>query len=236
MALPIIESPKYSTTIPSTGKAIEYRPFLVKEEKILLMAQHSSDQKEIVNAMKDIIRACTFNKTNPDDLTSFDLEFLFLKLRSKSVGETSSVKIKCEECEVSSDIDINLEEVTLEVDRDAAKRIVMLTDTVGVNLRYIRIKDLNLISDESRSQADVINDVIIASIESIFDATSVYPAENSTREELTSFINSLNRSQMQKIEEFVANTPKLEKRIAFTCKGCSHENDILISGTQSFFE
>jgi hypothetical protein len=234
MALPILESPKYTVEIPSTKKAIEYRPFLVKEEKILLMAQESQDSREMLNAMKDIIRACTFEKVDVNALTSFDLEYIFLKLRSKSVGEISNVNIKCSECEAQNPVEINLDEVQVKFD-DSISKMVMITDTVGVNMRHIRVKDMSALTDDKKSQSDLINEVVIASIESIFDAEKVYLAENSTKAELITFINSLNRAQMQKIEAFIAAVPALKETVQFKCKGCGHDNSLELSGTQAFF-
>jgi hypothetical protein len=235
MALPILESPKYTVEIPSTKKAIEYRPFLVKEEKILLMAQESQDSLEMLNAMKNIIRACTFEKVDVNALTSFDLEYIFLKLRSKSVGEISSVNIKCSSCEAPNPIEINLDEVVVKFD-DSVSKTIMITDVVGVNMRYIRVKDMSALTDDKKSQSDLINEVVIASIESIFDAEKVYSAENSSKEELITFINSLNRSQMQKIEAFISAVPALKRTIQFKCKGCEHDNQLELSGTQAFFD
>ena len=235
MALPILESPKYTVEIPSTKKAIEYRPFLVKEEKILLMAQESQESREMLNAMKDIIRACTFEKVDVNALTSFDLEYIFLKLRSKSVGEISSVNIKCSACGVPNPVEINLDEVAVKFD-DSISKTIMITNTVGVNMRYIRVKDMGALTDDKKSQSDLINEVVIASIESIFDADKVYPTENSSKAELIVFINSLSRSQMQKIEAFIAAVPALKETVKFKCKGCGHDNSLELSGTQSFFD
>lgn len=234
MALPIIESPKYTLEIPSTGKTIEYRPFLVKEEKVLLMAQESSDSREMLSAMKEIVKACTFEKINPNELTSFDLEYIFLKLRTKSIGESSTVNVKCNECEVFNPVTVDLDSVTVTID-PTVEKMVRLTDSVGVNLRHIRVKDMGSLSDSKKSQADIVNDVIIASIESIFDSTALYPTDSSTKAELTTFVNSLNRTQMQKIEQFISTAPKLEKEISFKCSGCGCENDTKLSGTQAFF-
>ena len=235
MALPKLTAPKYTTVIPSTGKTIEYRPFLVKEEKILLMAQESEDTAQLILAMKDIVKSCTYDKVNPNDLTSFDLEFLFLKLRAKSVGEISNVKIKCTECDHHTENQIDLDNINVVVD-DKISKTIMLTSTVGINLRYIKVKDMAALSDTNKSQGELINNLIVASIESIFDETAVYPADTSSTEELQGFINSLNREQMSKIEAFISAAPKLQHSLKFTCKGCSHDNDVTLSGLQSFFE
>ena len=237
MALPIIESPKYSVRLPSTGKNVEYRPFLVKEEKILLIAQESGEATDMIMAMKDVIRACTFDKLDPDLLTSYDLEFLFLKLRAKSVGETSTIKIQCSECKGYEEVDVNIDEIDMkEVSQE--DRSVMLTDNVGITLRHIRVRDLASLTDTTKSQSDVVVDTVIASMEAIFDADSVHPVDSTPRAELIAFVNSLNRKQMEKIEKFIGDTPKIQLDVKFTCsnKACNHENHIVLTGVQSFFE
>jgi transcription elongation factor Elf1 len=234
MPLPILQSSKYTAKIPSTGKTIEYRPFLVKEEKILLVAQESNDSTQMFSAMKEIIRACTFEKLDVDDITSFDLEYIFMKLRAKSIGEYSDIYLDCSECSHSNSVSVQIDNIEVSIDPELSKTI-MLTDTIGVTMRNIRVKDMALLSDESKPQSEIINNVVMASIESIFDADNVYPSDKSTPEELTTFINSLNRSQMSKIEAFIQSSPKLEKNVQFTCSKCKHENSIVLSGTQSFF-
>jgi hypothetical protein len=234
MALPILTAPKYDLRLPSNGKLIEYRPFLVKEEKILLIAQESKSSRDMVSAMKDIVKACTFDKVDPNSLTSFDLEFIFLKLRAKSVGETSSVKLKCSECSEFNPVDIDLDGV--EMNPVSSEPVnIMLTDTVGITMRYIRVRDLANISDDKKEQSDLIIETVIASIHSIFDDSGVYLTDDSSKTELLAFVNSLSRPQMSKIEEFIQTTPKVEVDVAFKCEKCEHDNEIKLSGIQSFF-
>jgi len=235
MALPILESPKYTLNIPSTKKTIEYRPFLVKEEKILLIAQESSNNEEIIKAMKDIIKACTFDKVEPNDLTTFDLEYIFLKLRAKSVGELADINCKCSKCEAFTQTEVNIDNIIFNIDPKVNK-IIMLTDKVGINMRYIRVKDMNVLMNELKTTPDMINDVIIASIESIFDNDGVYPADQTSQSEMTTFINSLNRAQMKLIETFIAESPKLSHDINFECCKCHESNTMTLVGAQSFFE
>lgn len=236
MALPIIESPKYSLRLPSNNKTVEYRPFLVKEEKILLIAQESGNTRDMIAAMKDIVKACTFNKVDPNLLTSYDLEFLFLKLRSKSIGETSTVKIKCSECDTYVPVEINLDDIEAPVVSQEPVNI-MLTDTVGITMRHIRVRDLASLTDEKKNRSDIMVDTVIASIASIFDANGVYSTDESTKEELVAFVNSLNRSHMKQIEDYMSATPKIELKVKFTCTNeeCKHENEVTLSGVQSFF-
>lgn len=236
MPLPTLESPKYVLTIPSTGRSIEYRPFLVKEEKILLLAQESNNPKEIMSAIKDIIRACTFESVKPQELTSFDLEYIFLKLRAKSVGEISNIKCKCDHCEKYNELSINLDDIEVSWPKDKVSNKIMLTDKIGVVLRYMRVDDMTGIINKTEVDMDTITSMLIASIESIFDDSGVYKAEDTPREELLTFINSLSRAQLGKIEEYISNSPKLQHTIKFDCFDCKKANDITISGVQSFFE
>ena len=235
MPLPLLETPKYTTTIPSTGKNIEYRPFLVKEEKILLIAQESGETSHMITAMKDIISACTFEKINPNDLTTFDLEFIFLRLRSKSVGENVNILVKCESCDHKNELSLNLDEINVSVPTNIEKTI-LLTSSVGVNMRYIKTKDISKLSDVSKSEGDLITDIIIASIESIFDESKIYLTDDTPTEELVTFVNSLNREQLGKLQNFIENSPKLQKNIEFKCISCKHDNNTTLSGIQSFFE
>lgn len=236
MALPTLESPKYSIRLPSTGKTIEYRPFLVKEEKVLLIAQESGNPREMLTAMKDIIKVCTFNKIDPNLLTSYDLEYLFLKLRAKSVGETSTIKIKCEKCEAFTPVEVNIDEVGIDTVPNEPVNI-MLNDTIGITMRHIRVKDLGVLTDK-KGQADLVTDTVIASIASIFDAGAVYPTDEAKKDELVAFVNSLNRGHMKQIEEFIASTPKVTCDVGFVCQcdTCKHENKVKLSGIQSFFD
>jgi hypothetical protein len=238
MALPILESPKYSVTLPSTGKIVEYRPFLVKEEKILLIAQESESNREMISAMKDIVKACTFDKVDPNSLTSFDLEYIFLKLRTKSVGETSTVKLKCANCETFVQVEVNLDDAKITPEPITEPVNIMLTANVGVTMRYIRVRDLALLTDEKKGRGDLIANTVIASIASIYDTNGVYLTDDSTKEELNAFVNSLNREQMTKIETFIGATPKIGLNVNFKCTNpkCNHMNEISLNGIQSFFD
>lgn len=235
MPLPTLEAPKYSIKIPSTGKTVEYRPFLVKEEKILLIAQESGETSQMISAMKDIISACTFDKINPNDLTTFDLEYIFLKLRTKSIGEESNILVKCSSCDHKNSVSLNLDDISVNIPTNVEKTI-MLTSKVGVNMRYIKAKNIAHLTDSSKSEGDLITDILVASIEAIFDESKVYSTDDTPKEELVAFINSLNREQLNKLQKFIESSPKLEKTVEFKCTSCKTENKISLSGIQSFFE
>ena len=232
MNLPKISTPKYSLTIPSNGKSVEFRPFLVKEEKLLLLAQESKKTSEITKAINEVIDECTFGQAKLNELTSFDVEYIFLKLRAKSVGEVAEVSVKCKHCEASNDIQINLDEVEV-VKKEELPKKVMLTDTIGIVPRYISASSLN--ANVGEDVNDMFSFYIRSVIESIFDENNVYPISKTSKEDLDEFINSLNREQMNKIEEIIENSPKLEKEITFDCVKCKKQNTYILSGAESFF-
>lgn len=236
MALPVVNAPKYQLTIPSNGQNISYRPYLVKEEKILMIALESKDQAQMIQAVKDVIKACTHDSLdNIETLPMFDIEYLFLKIRSKSVGETSDVRVKCSACEKFNDISVNLEkaEVTGEIKKDYK---VSITDTVGVVLKYPSVKSIqkNLHSSKG-DQLGVALDTVAASIDSIYDENSVFPAENETHESLITFLESLNSEQFKKISKFYEEMPAVRSDASFDCVHCQTHNDVTLEGLQSFF-
>lgn len=235
MKLPTLTTPKYSLVVPSTGQTIEYRPFLVKEEKILMLAQESGKAEDVTRAMLDIIHACTFGAVEPRDLASFDLEYIFVKLRAKSVGEEVEVGIKCENCGSLNHVNINLEQISMTGETKLPKKI-MLTDNIGIVPKHISLKDVEKISSYQEDKGKSLIMTIAASISNIFDEKGVYDVADASYEEIDSFISSLNRQQMSKIEELIQNSPKFEKDITFKCISCEVENNQKLSGMQSFFE
>ncbi len=243
MPLPILEAPKYEVTIPSTGKKVSYRPYLVKEEKLLLLAMESENQTQVLQTMKDVVDNCTFNKLDVSKLTIFDVEYIFLKLRTKSVGEIAKIGLKCEKCGKATEISLNLD--TINVSAMPKSNKIKLTDKIGVTMRYPTVGQLKPDAKERSKIEDAI-EIVIDCIENIYDDKGIYPSDEQTTEEMEKFINSLNRDQFAKIQEFVAKMPRLEHKVKFTCKAmpdvrndsskpCGHENDLTISGLQSFF-
>lgn len=233
MALPIIETPKYELTIPSTGKKLEYRPYLVKEEKILMMAMESKDSKQILRALADVVESCAFGKIKAKDLTSFDLEYIFLQLRSQSVGSQTDFLYPCSECGEKNEMNINLEDVKVQ-GVEKKKKTIALTDSVGVTLRYLSIKDMESLIGE-KEDADTTMKLIAKCIDSVYDAEKIYPAFESTEEELVAFIESLSSSQFEKIKEFIESMPKLSHTEHFKCTKCGSDNTAVLQGLQSFF-
>jgi len=232
MALPTIETPKYHLTIPSTGELLEYRPFLVKEEKVLLIAQEANTQAALISATKDIIKACTFNKVDLYSLTMSDLEYMLLQIRAKSVGEKSTIRVKCDQCDEYVDVDIDLTTVNVSSNKEKIDNTIQLTDTVGITLKQPSLKDVERASKNKGSNA--ITDGVVSVIESIYDQNDVYPLEQATIKEVDEFIDSLNSAQIQKIQEWVETIPQLQHEINFTCKN-GHENTRILKGLNDFF-
>ena len=230
MALPKLESPKYEVVIPSTKKLHEIRPFLVKEEKILMIAQESNNTAQIVKAMKEIISACSFNKIKVNELTSYDVEYLFLQLRAISVGETTDVKFKCSECGHENEVTINLKEIEVKYPEKEISNKIQLSDTIGIVLKPLSLSDMSKIKEDS----DIVDSIAIV-IDSIYDDDNVYDAKESSKKELYEFVESLNHTQIEKIQEYLTNQPKLSCEVKFACSECGHENTITLEGIQSFF-
>tara|TARA_R110000737_G_scaffold142651_1_gene173440 strand:+ start:120 stop:854 length:735 start_codon:yes stop_codon:yes gene_type:complete len=243
MALPKLNVPVYETILPSTDKVVKYRPFLVREEKILLTAMESDDEKLISNAVKQILKNCIQGEMNINELPTFDIEFLFLRLRAKSVGEKITVGLRpypCvqnegELCKFSTEVEINLEEVKVKKNDNHTSKI-MIDDNVGVKLKY---PDIDLITPdgnkEKLSQVDLGMSVIKNCIEMIFTKETVHERDSFTEEELDEFLDSLNSEQFERIKEFFDTIPKLSHTAKYTCKTCGEEKETTIEGLNSFF-
>jgi hypothetical protein len=233
MALPSIATPEFKTVIPSTGESITYRPFLVKEEKILLMALEGGDVNEITNAIKKILKECVFEELNVDELATFDVEFLFLQLRGKSVGEVVDLSMSHTyetECKHRTDVAVKLDEINLTGLRETTN--IMVTDKIGVKLRYPTLKD-SVSIDQNMKETDMLFKIIAKCIEYVFDEESVY--NEFTEKEIEDWVSTLNQSQFKKIVDFFQEMPKLEKKVEWTCTKCGEKDEIMLEGLQSFF-
>ena len=235
MALPRLnDSPNYDLVIPSMKKSVSFRPFLVKEEKILLMALESDDQKQILNTVINTIKACVTEDIDTTRLTTFDIEYMFLKIRAKSVGETSTIVMKCNECESSNDIALNIDDVEIEV--PDISNTIELDNQITLEMKWPTFD--NIVKDDilsSESSVDQIFGLIRSSIDVIKTNEERFSAKDQTAQELDSFIESMNNQQFTKVREYVEKMPKLTHDVAFTCKKCNHQNNIVVEGMQSFF-
>jgi len=230
MPLPVLETPTYNLVVPSTKKKLKYRPFLVKEEKILLIAQESESENQILQAVKDIIESCTFSKIDVNKIPMYDLEYIFLKIRSKSVGEVISFQLKCEECGEYNKVELNLEDVEVQFPDEQIDPNIELTDSVGITLKPINLSDITKSKGE-----DAISEALMSSIDSIYDSDNVYSASTCSKKELETFVDSLTHQHLEKIQKYLLNQPTLKHTIEYTCEKCGHKNSYELSGLQSFF-
>jgi DNA-directed RNA polymerase subunit M/transcription elongation factor TFIIS len=234
--LPIVlNSAKYEVELPISKKTVEYRPYLVKEEKQLMLAIESQDPAMIMKTVQDIIDACTFGEIKSRNLPTAELELLFLKLRSKSVGETSRIGYKCTHCGHSNELVVNLEDVQIDIG-EAKPNKVMITDKIGIKLKYPTASEVTkIVNSGEKTDINNIFGLITACIEAIFDEENVYDAKNLTQKEITDFVESLNSKQFENIKEFFEAIPKLRKDVSFTCEKCGTHNPLVLEGLQNFF-
>lgn len=235
MALPVVNSSRYSTKLPSTGVEIDYRPYLVKEEKIMMVALESKDNKQIVRAMKDVAQACVLSEVDVNQLTGFDLEWLFLKLRSKSVGENVELKLICqnEECKHPNPVNINLDEI--EMDDFDDNRIIQLTDTIGLQMLYPSVDLMAKYDEEKLKTVDGAFDLIIDCMQTIYDEDNVYNVKDETRDNVRDFLSSLTSAQFKMVSDYLQNIPSVKKDVEYTCESCGKEDKLELRGLQSFF-
>ncbi len=219
--------------LPSTGEPVKYRPFLVKEEKILLMAMESGKQKDIQNALNQIINSCTDGKLDVVELPMFDIEYLFLQLRIKSVEDKAKVTLKCERCgePVGSEIDLN--KVQVQFPEEKTNFNIPLTSDVGVTMKYPTMKMMKNMGNDTEN-AEQMFDLIATCVDSIYDGEQVY--KDFTKKEVNEFIGELPQEQFKKISAFFENMPKLKHDVKFTCPKCKAKNELSIQGLQDFFE
>ena len=240
MPLPKIATPSYELELPSTGKTIQYRPFLVKEEKLLVIALESQDTKQITNAIKAVIRSCVLTKSvKVEDLPTFDIEYLFLNIRGKSVGEDIDVKIVCPDDEKTEvNISVNLDDIQVEKSKDHSNKI-KLDKNLMMELKYPSLNEFVKSNfdpnDLNRSAMDQSFDLISTCIDKIYDQDEVWVAADCTKKEIKDFIESMNSAQFKQIENFFETMPKLSHSIKVTNPKTKVESDVVLEGLGSFF-
>ena len=245
MALPKVSTPTYELTIPSSGEKVSYRPFLVKEEKTLLMAMESKDTAAMTKAMQDIITACTDGEVNPKELAPYDLEFFFLQLRGRSVGEIIEVKAPrppnfeacCEEAieEDICELSINIDDIKIDTSKIKPSEIE-ISDKIGIKMKFPEIDAIQKYSsvDGEMKAADIFK-LIIECIEYISDGDDIFKAKDHTKKELNEFLDSLNTQQFNKIREFFESMPRLTHNIDWVCPKCEKSKTLTLMGIDSFF-
>lgn len=230
MALPKLETPTYELVLPSTNKKIKYRPFLVKEHKILLTLTEAEDS-EVSRILRDLIEVCTFNKLNAHQLPHFDVEYIFMMLRAKSVGEKVDVIVNCE-CGNKIDTSFNIEDIKVEKPNNHQSKI-MLTQDIGIEMKYPNIDDV--ISIYGNKKDLKILELVRNSIQGIFSKEEYWEADTQSKEDLEEFLNSLTKEQFEKIENFFTTSPKVIQTIEADCNQCGKHNIVKMEGLQNFF-
>jgi hypothetical protein len=238
MGLPKISTPIYELEIPSLKKKIRYRPFLVKEEKILIIALESEDSKAIANAVKNVISNCILSKgIKVDDLSTFDIEYLFLNIRGKSVGESVDVLITCPDDETTQvPVSINLDEINVE-ENPKHSRDIKLDDTLTLRMRYPSMTEFiknNFDSGDSVSVDDTF-DLIVSCIDQIYSEEESWTASDSTKKELLEFVEQLSSKQFKEVEKFFETMPKLSHTIKIKNPKTGVESEVVLEGLSAFF-
>ena len=232
MALPKINTVLYDLELPSSGKKIEYRPFLVKEEKILLTALEGGEEKDMAKAIKQIITQCVLTENfNVNKLAMIDLEYLFLNIRGKAVGDISTITFE-HECGETINLDIDLSKVKVVKNKNYSD-LVKITDDVMIRLTPPGID--NVIGAGNKNQIDMVLEIIRDSIVEIIQGEDVFSAQDHTREELEEFLNSLNSGQFKKVQDYYESLPKMKQDIEYTCPKCEKTETETLEGLASFF-
>ena len=236
MALPKLGYPTYELELPSTGKTVKYRPFLVKEEKVLLLALESEDEKQVTNAVKDLLKNCVISRIKVDQLPSFDLEYLFLKIRAASIGEVITLNVTClDDNKTQVEAKINIDEVEVTKPEGHDKQI-MFDDKTGIIMRYPSMQQFverEFLQKDMKT--DEVYDFIADSIEQIFDEDEVYDSSTTTKKEFRTFVDSLTTKQFEKIQKFYETSPKLSHTFTVVNPNTGKDSEYTIEGLQSFF-
>jgi len=242
--LPKIDVPVFSINLISTGKEIKFRPFTVKEEKLFLMANESNDLKTVIDTTKQVLNNCIISEVDIDKLPVFDIEYLFLNIRARSVSEIINLNYKCNndikneedegthKCGHTVKIDVNILDIKPKTDAKQETKI-QITDKVGMVMKYPNFDTLK--KYENVNQADVIMKLTSDCIEYIYDDDQIFYAKDTPEEELIEFIEGMQSRDLEKIKNFFDNMPKISKDLDFKCGKCGHEETITVEGLESFF-
>ena len=236
MTLPKINAPEYSLVVPSTQVEVKYRPFLVKEEKLLLIAQETGDEKALYNAIKNLIHNCCHGQLDVDTMPLFDVEYVFLQLRSKSVGEFADVLVICpDDNETEINVKVNLNELTVDLPSKDHNKI-QLTDDIGIVMAYPNLASVLLTAiDKDKSASDIMFDTILECMFQIWQGEEVFAASDYTHKDKLDFIDSLSHDQFEKIQQFFETMPTVKKEVEVTNPNTKVASKVNIEGMNSFF-
>ena len=238
MPLPKIATPTYELELPSTGATIRYRPFLVKEEKVLVIALESEDNKQITNAIKAVLKSCILSKgIKVEDLPTFDIEYLFLNIRGKSVGEDIDVNIICPDDEVTQvPVTIALDEIEVQKDDNHTNKI-KVDDSIMMEMKYPSLDQFikNNFDFNDKNQMDQSFNLIVSCVDKIYTEDEVWAAADCTKKEMKDFLEQMNSTQFKEIESFFDTMPKLSHTLKITNPNTKVESDVVLEGLASFF-
>ena len=236
MALPEVALPTYELEIPSSGKKIKYRPFVVKEEKVLLLALESGDDKQIEEAVRNLLKGCIQSRVKVDDLAIFDLEYIFLNIRAVSVGEVVEMMLTCDddgETQVRYNLDLTAVKV---IKPEGHDNKIMLSDTMGVIMKYPSFEEFVKISiiGKNNTSEDVI-EIMARCVDQIFDGEDVYDSSTTSKKEFVQFVENLTNKQFEDLQKFFEDAPVLKHEIKFKNPNTGVDNSIVIQGLSNFF-
>jgi len=239
MALPKIDTPTYTLVLPVSKKEVLFRPFLVKEQRNLMMALEADEKETLERNVRQVLVNCTLTKDlDIEDLPVTDIEYYFINLRARSVGEIVENKYICtntvgeSQCGNKMEIKLNLLEVNVEMPDQPD--VIQLTDTMSIKLKYPKFSILTKLAQKD-SAVDVAFDIMIESIEYIFDGQQYFYAVDSTKEELTEFVESLSQEQFSKLEDFFSNLPRIRQHVDMKCSKCGFDHSMDVEGLENFF-
>lgn len=242
--LPKIDVPVFSINLISNGKEVKFRPFTVKEEKLFLMANESADLKTIIDTTKQVLNNCIISEVDVDKLPIFDIEYLFLNIRARSVNEIINLNYKCNndvkneedegthKCGHTVQIDVNVLDIKPKSDKKLENKI-QITDKVGIIMKYPNFDTMK--KYDGVNESDMVLKLTIDCIECIYDGDQIYYAKDTTDEELIEFIESMQTKDLEKIKKFFDDMPKISKDLDFKCRKCGYEEQITLEGLESFF-
>ena len=236
MALPKLnQAPSYELTIPSSGEKIQYRPFLVKEQKILLLALESQDQKQILRTIRDTLAACIVGECNVNKLKIFDVEYIFMQLRSKAVGENTTLPFNCGKCEKEHQVNIPLSEINIKINDDI-KYDIAITEQYNLKLAYPLFSHvIEAESPEKETQSEVIFRTAKMCLHSLQTEDENILFEDESAEEIEEFFGSLTGDQFGDIIKFAESIPTIKYDASFKCTKCDNDNELKLQGIQDFF-
>jgi hypothetical protein len=235
MPLPKLVAPTYELELPSTGQKIKYRPFLVKEEKILLLAMESEDEKQMINAVKAILKNCIQTKLKVDDIAVFDIEYLFLNIRAKSVGEEIELNITCpDDGETVVPVTLNVEDIQIKKSDDH-ERIISLTDSISLVMKYPSMEMFVQNNFTGNMKSEDVFDLATSCIDQVIEGEDVFEVKSFSKKEIDEFLDSLDTSQFLKVQKFFETMPKLSHTVTVMNPNTKKENEVVIEGLASFF-